>query len=69
MDATTHRYTLIGTNNKKPKDDLGSNIDHSLYRSMIGSLLYLITSRPDICYSLGVCARYQASPIKSFTGS
>ena len=29
---------------------------------MIGSLLYLTTSRPDLCYSVGVCARYQASP-------
>ena len=29
---------------------------------MIGSLLYLIASRPDISYSVGVCARYQANP-------
>ena len=32
---------------------------------MIGSLLYLIASRPDISYSVGVCARYQANPIES----
>ncbi|XP_050895221.1 secreted RxLR effector protein 161-like [Lathyrus oleraceus] len=29
---------------------------------MIGSLLYLITSRPDITFAVGVCARYQAEP-------
>ena len=28
----------------------------------LGSLLYLTTSRPDISYSVGVCARYQANP-------
>lgn len=32
---------------------------------MIGSLLYLIASRPDMCFSVGVCARYQASPSES----
>ena len=36
-----------------------------LYRSMIGSLMYLIVSRPDLCYSVGVCVRYQASPKES----
>ena len=34
---------------------------------MIGSLLYLIASRPDICYSVGVCARYQSNPKESHT--
>ena len=34
----------------------------TLYRSMIGSLLYLTASRSDVCYSLEVCARYQSSP-------
>ena len=32
---------------------------------MIGNLLYLIASRPDISYSVRVCARYQANPIES----
>ena len=42
-------------------DLLGKSFDSSQYRSMIGSLLYLIASRPDISYSVGVCARYQAN--------
>ena len=29
---------------------------------MIGSLLYLISSRLDLCYSVGLCVQYQASP-------
>ena len=44
---------------------LGKSVDFSLYRSMIGSLLYLTTSRPDIIYNVGVCARYQANPKES----
>ncbi|XP_050920393.1 secreted RxLR effector protein 161-like [Lathyrus oleraceus] len=37
-------------------------MDQSLYRSMIGSLLYLTASRPNIAFVLGVCARYQSEP-------
>ena len=37
-------------------DLLGKSVDSSLYRSMIGSLLYLTASRLDINYSVGVCA-------------
>ena len=44
---------------------LGKSVDLSLYRSMIGSLLYFTTSRPDIIYSVGVCARYQANSKES----
>ena len=49
----------------KSVDLLGKSIDSSLYRSMIGSLLYLTVSRPDISYNVGVCARYQANPKES----
>ena len=37
---------------------LGKSVDLSLYRSMIGSLLYLTASKLDISYSVGVCVRY-----------
>ena len=43
----------------------GIDVDQKLYRSMIGSLLYLCASRPDIVLSVGVCARYQAAPMES----
>ena len=57
--------TPMSPNVKLIVDLLGKSVDSSLYRSMIGSLLYLTASRPDISYSVGVCARYQANPKES----
>nr|GEV37095.1 putative ribonuclease H-like domain-containing protein [Tanacetum cinerariifolium] len=54
---------------KKPlvKDADGDDVDVHLYRSMIGSLMYLTTSRPDIMYAVCVCvcARFQVTPMVS----
>ena len=55
--ANSVRAPMI-PNVKLTVDLLGKSVDSSLYRSMIGSLIYLIASRPDISYSVGVCARY-----------
>ena len=57
--------TPMSPNAKLTVDLLGKSVDSSLYRNMIGSLLYFIASRPDISYSVGVCARYQANPKES----
>ena len=46
-------------------DLLEKSVDSSLYKSMIGSLLYFTASKPDISYSLGMCARYQDNPKES----
>ncbi|GJR01842.1 retrovirus-related pol polyprotein from transposon TNT 1-94 [Tanacetum coccineum] len=43
-------------------DLVGKLVDHTDYRSMIGSLMYLTSSRPDIMFSTYMCARYQANP-------
>jgi len=47
------------------KEDTGSKVDQKLYRGMIGSLLYLTTSRLDISFSVCLCARFQSNPIES----
>ncbi|GJZ70656.1 retrovirus-related pol polyprotein from transposon TNT 1-94 [Tanacetum coccineum] len=43
---------------------LGKQVDATLYRGMIGSLMYLTSSRPDLIYAVCLCARYQAKPTK-----
>ncbi|XP_058767455.1 uncharacterized mitochondrial protein AtMg00810-like [Vicia villosa] len=45
--------------------ELGKPVDVKRYRGMIGSLLYLIASRPDIMFSVYMCARYQSCPKES----
>ena len=59
--ANSVRAPMI-PNVKLTVDLLGKSVDSSLYRSMIGGILYLTTNRPDISYSVEVCARYQANP-------
>ena len=65
LESTSSVRTPMSLNVKLTVDLLGKSIDSSLYRSMIGSLFYLTASRPDISYSVGVCARYQANPKES----
>ncbi|GKE83973.1 uncharacterized mitochondrial protein-like protein, partial [Tanacetum coccineum] len=44
------------------KDEDGEEVDVHMYRSMIGSWMYLTSSRPDIMFALCACARYQVNP-------
>ena len=50
---------------KLEKEEDKPNVDNKLYRGMIGSLLYLTASRPDIMFSVCLCARFQSSPKES----
>jgi hypothetical protein len=54
--------TPMGTNGHLNLDTGGESVDQKVYRSMIGSLLYLCASRPDIMLSVCMCARFQANP-------
>ena len=47
------------------KDSNEISVNVILYRGIIGSLLYLIASRPDIMYYTCLCARYQSDPKES----
>ncbi|XP_050890831.1 uncharacterized mitochondrial protein AtMg00810-like [Lathyrus oleraceus] len=62
MENASHKRTHAPTHLKLTKDEKGVNVDQNLYRSMIGSLLYLTASKPDITFFVGVCARYQSEP-------
>ncbi|GJW78065.1 retrovirus-related pol polyprotein from transposon TNT 1-94 [Tanacetum coccineum] len=54
--------TPMSTEIKLSKDDEADSVDSSKYRGMIGSLLYLTASRPDIMFSVCLCARFQENP-------
>ncbi|GJS07481.1 retrovirus-related pol polyprotein from transposon TNT 1-94 [Tanacetum coccineum] len=45
-------------------DPSGTPVDQTKYHSMVGALIYLTTSRPDIVHATCYCARYQAKPTK-----
>ena len=62
MKEVNGAKTPMPTNCHLEIDPNGKDVDQNVYRSMIGSLLYLCASRPDIVLSVGVCARYQAAP-------
>ena len=65
LESTSSVRTPMSPNVKLTTDLLGKSVDSSLYRSMIGSFLYLTASRPDTNYNVGVCVRYQANPKES----
>ncbi|GJV08648.1 putative ribonuclease H-like domain-containing protein [Tanacetum coccineum] len=54
--------TPIESNKPLVKDEDGVEVDVHEYRSMIGSLMYLTTSRPDIMFVVCACARFQVTP-------
>ncbi|GJT02037.1 retrovirus-related pol polyprotein from transposon TNT 1-94 [Tanacetum coccineum] len=54
--------TPMSTETKLTKDVEGESVDNTKYRGMIGSLLYLTASRPDIMFSVCLCARFQEDP-------
>ncbi|GJV22795.1 putative ribonuclease H-like domain-containing protein [Tanacetum coccineum] len=56
--------TPIETQNLLLKDEDGEEVDVHLYRSMIGSLMYLTSSRPDIMFVVCACARYQVGNLQ-----
>jgi hypothetical protein len=62
MDKAKLIKTPMGTNGHLDLDLSGTSVDQKVYRSMIGSLLYLCTSRPDIILSTCMCARFEAAP-------
>ncbi|CAM8883972.1 unnamed protein product [Rhodiola kirilowii] len=62
MDSAKTCATPMSPNGSLAKDESSPHVDPTLYRGMIGSLLYLTTSRPDMLFSVCLCARFHADP-------
>nr|GEY55856.1 uncharacterized mitochondrial protein AtMg00810-like [Tanacetum cinerariifolium] len=58
--------TPIDTEKPLLKDPDGEDVDVHTYRSMIGSLMYLTSSRPDIMFAVCACVRFQVTPKASY---
>ncbi|XP_020208694.1 uncharacterized protein LOC109793645 [Cajanus cajan] len=56
MKTSMHPSTTLGLDEDSP------DVDSTMYQGMVGSLLYLTTSRPDIMFSVCVCAKFQVRP-------
>jgi hypothetical protein len=58
MNNSNPIKTPMGNNGHIDLDMGGTSVDEKVYRSMIGSLLYLCASRPDIMLSMCMCVRF-----------
>ena len=65
MDDGKAISTPMGTSGSLDSDASGNMVDQKMYRSMIESLLYVTASRPDVIFSVCMCARFQVSPRES----
>ena len=62
LENAAYARTPMVTNTKLGINPSGQLVNITLYRSIIGCLLYLTASCPDISFNVGVCARFQANP-------
>ncbi|XP_075095124.1 secreted RxLR effector protein 161-like [Nicotiana tabacum] len=65
MESSKIIDTPIATATHLDMDEPGSPVNETMYRGIIGSLLYLTTSRLDIVFSVGLCAKFQSNPKES----
>ncbi|GJW21297.1 retrovirus-related pol polyprotein from transposon TNT 1-94 [Tanacetum coccineum] len=64
MDTSDPVDTLMVDRLKLDEDPLGILVDQTRFRGMVGSLMYLTSSRPDLVFAVCMCARYHAKPTK-----
>ncbi|GKA75938.1 retrovirus-related pol polyprotein from transposon TNT 1-94 [Tanacetum coccineum] len=62
LEDSKSMKTPMSTKTKLTKDEEGESVDNTKYKCMIGSLLYLTASMPDIMFSVCLCAHFQEDP-------
>nr|GEU77851.1 uncharacterized mitochondrial protein AtMg00810-like [Tanacetum cinerariifolium] len=62
LESSDAVHTPMVERSKLDEDPQGTPVDTTRYRSMVGSIMYLTASRPDLVFVFCMCARYQAKP-------
>ncbi|KAL4031555.1 hypothetical protein IC575_009840 [Cucumis melo] len=65
MENASPCNTPMDANLKLCKDDIGEAVDPSLYRNLVGSLMYLTATRPDILFAVSMLSRFMTNPKRS----
>eukprot|EP00253_Pinus_taeda_P008987 PITA_08987 len=65
MDQCRTAATPLQQNLKLSSDDGTKEVDATMYRQLVGSLIYLTTTRPDLAYSVSVLSQFMAKPLES----
>ena len=55
-------YNTMASNLNLLSDALLESVDAAMYRQMIGSLMYLINTRPDICFAMNTLSQFLTDP-------
>ena len=63
LESSKHFKTPMSTITKLCKDTFEKDVEQKLYKSMIDSLLYLISIRPYISFSVGACVRLKSQRV------
>nr|GEV37088.1 uncharacterized mitochondrial protein AtMg00810-like [Tanacetum cinerariifolium]GEX44721.1 uncharacterized mitochondrial protein AtMg00810-like [Tanacetum cinerariifolium] len=62
MESSDPVDTLMVEKSKLDEDPQGKSIDHTHYHEIVGTLMYLTASRPDLTFAICMCVWYQAKP-------
>ncbi|XP_038904408.1 secreted RxLR effector protein 161-like [Benincasa hispida] len=62
MENCNSATTPVEPNLKLTKDHEGKKVNSTIYKQMVGSLMYLTTTRPDIMYAVSLISRFMESP-------
>ncbi|XP_070013825.1 secreted RxLR effector protein 161-like [Nicotiana sylvestris] len=65
MEASKVIDTPIARTTRLDMDETGSPVNQTMYRAIIGSLLYLTVNKLDVVFSVGLCTRFQSNPKES----
>ena len=65
MDKNNSMKNTIVTGTKLSKDEAGTKVDETLFKQVVGSLMYLTATQPDLVYRVSLISRFMSCPTES----